>query len=367
MLLRLVESHQSKDIRSFVISLTPLDSVGKRLCSLGVEVIYLSGRSGRLPSIRLFRDLFSTVRRIGPDVIQGWMYHGNVAASLCRFILARDVPIIWNVRQSLGSLFSERFLTRVIILLCVPLSFGVHKIIYNSRDAAKQHERLGYSRRRTIFVPNGYSSTTRKLNNRRRLDLIVDTGKFLRPTTVVLGHAARYHPKKGHDVLFKALRRILELKWDVVLFCAGRNSAIGSHTLGEIIPNGIDEERYILLGEQEDMEGFYQSLDIFISSSKWGEGFPNVVAEAMNHHIPCVATDVGEARSLIGDHGVVVPPNNAEALAEGIITLLRIPREERTKCGAQAGKWVRTEYGMETIGATYFRIYMEAIQCSART
>ena len=77
----------------------------------------------------------------------------------------------------------------------------------------------------------------------------------------------------------------------------------------------------ILAGEIADMRAAYCALDLLVLTS-FGEGFPNVLAEAMACGLPCVTTDVGDARRIVSEQDVVVPARDAAALAEGILERL---------------------------------------------
>jgi glycosyltransferase involved in cell wall biosynthesis len=78
----------------------------------------------------------------------------------------------------------------------------------------------------------------------------------------------------------------------------------------------------IWTGSQRDVVGVYNALDVCCLSSAFGEGFSNVLGEAMACGIPCVATDVGDAGRIIDTCGVVVHPGDPRRLAEALRRVL---------------------------------------------
>ncbi|WP_188115792.1 glycosyltransferase, partial [Campylobacter concisus] len=131
---------------------------------------------------------------------------------------------------------------------------------------------------------------------------------------IVIGIVARLDPMKGYMVLSKAAKEILEKHKNTVFFSVGygdENIKIECQKVLEY------NNRFIWLGQQYDVERLYAGFDIVVSSSS-SESFSNSIAEAMSSGCMVVVTDVGDSRRIVGDIGVVVEPNNVDALLCGI-------------------------------------------------
>jgi glycosyltransferase involved in cell wall biosynthesis len=99
------------------------------------------------------------------------------------------------------------------------------------------------------------------------------------------------------------------------------------------------------------------ALDLLVLPSIYGEGLPNIVGEAMACGVPCVVSDVGDAARLVGETGVVVPPGEAESLAEGVLALLARPAEELGALGRAARERIAQQYDLRGMGRQYEELY----------
>jgi glycosyltransferase involved in cell wall biosynthesis len=119
--------------------------------------------------------------------------------------------------------------------------------------------------------------------------------------------------------------------------------------------------RIHLVGERTDIPRLMAALDILVSSSSYGEGFPNVVGEAMSCGVPCVVTDVGDSAWIVGESGLIVPPRDLAALAGAMQTLVDAGMDRRSEMGRCARQRVERFYSIDSIIQQYEELYCRAL------
>ena len=336
-----------------VVSLSDEGVYGERIRGLGVPVHALGMRRG-VPSPGSVRQLRRLVRDVRPDLIQGWMYHGNLAASVAEWLAAERTAMAWNVRHCLYDISLEKPMTRQVIRANRLLSERPDAIVYNSNLSLEQHSDFGISRHRSQVIPNGFD-----------LDVFrpdADTRRAQRdalgilPDARVVGYVGRFHAAKDQANLFRAAAEIAAKHPDVRFLIAGRRVDTSNPALAGIVPVEL-EDRFAFLGERSDVQVLMQAMDVLCLSSAWGEAFPNVLGEAMASGVPCVATDVGDSRLIVGDTGVIVPPRDQKALANGLMSILSRPIEQRRALGDAARERIHERYSLSRIVNMYEALY----------
>jgi glycosyltransferase involved in cell wall biosynthesis len=335
---------------TIVVALGPEGIAADALRRDGIETIALgvgTTRSAAGAAAALVR--FARARR--PDLVHGWMYHGNLAAAL-----AATGRLVWGVRQGLYDFVESPLSTRFAIRMGAALSFLPDRIVYNADEARRQHEAIGYRETGALVIPNGYdlSAFAGSAGARERIRAALG----FPPEVEVVGFVARRHPVKNHDGFFEAASRLAARRPSVRFVLAGPGTDDPS-LLGLAERAGI-ATRVRLLGERGDVPDLLHAFELATLASH-GEAFPNALAEAMAAGVPCVATDVGEVRSLLGGTGWLVPPRDAGALAEGWERLLAVGPEGRRSIGAAARERIRARFGIDRAVAAYEGVYGEVL------
>ena len=107
MLYKLLTRIDREKFSPTVVTLIPGGMFSERIAELDVPIYDLGMRQG-MPNISSLMRLRKLLRQLQPKVIQGWMYHGNLMASLGKFMSRGDATVFWSVHQSLASISAEK-------------------------------------------------------------------------------------------------------------------------------------------------------------------------------------------------------------------------------------------------------------------
>lgn len=349
---RLVRSR----FRSSVISLSTLGNYGSWLNEEGIPT-YALGMHRRRPSIAGFIRLHRLLRQLQPDLIQTWMYHADLYGLFASRGLGK--PLVWNVRGSGRTLREFGLATGMAVGVCAALSPIPATVVVNSRRGLRDHQRMGYRPRRWEVIPNGVDlgGYRRDPASRGRIRARLS----IRDGHVLAGTVARFHPFKGHAALIEAVGRVKAEHPELRLLLVGRGTEAENETLQAMIQRAGISDRVRLLGERGDVPEILQALDLFVLPSYSGEGFPNALLEAMAVGMPCLVTEVGDSAVIVDETGVVVPPRDPGALAEGLKRLLAMSPEERRRLGLAAHDRVRSRFSIETMVHSYADLYSSLV------
>lgn len=302
-----------------VVSLMDGGKYGPLLMQAGVNVHYLNMGSGRVSISGLFR-LFRLIRHYKPDVVQTWMYHADLVGGLLAKV-AGVRSIFWNVRHTTFRPGTSKKATILVANICAALSSWIpRRILYCALEAKFVHERLGYAASKAVIIENGFDLTQFETDNNARNAFREQLN--LAPQEILIGMVGRFDPQKDHENLMKSLRVVKEAGYRFKLCLIGKGINFQqAELIAQITQNNLTPDVF-LLGERADIPAVMNGIDLHVLASSFGEAFPNVLAEAMACGTPNVATDVGDAKSIIGETGEIVKPNMPEALARSIIKLL---------------------------------------------
>lgn len=358
MLFKLLSHGRSGALGAQVVSLMGGGPMRERIQSAGIVIESLNMRRG-VPSFAALRRLWGIMHRMRPDIIQGWMYHGNLAASIASWFCKGKIPAVWNVRQSLYDLKHERPLTRWMIRINALLSPHVDAIIYNSHTSARQHEAFGFDASLTRVIPNGFDTSVFQPDTHARIGIRHELG--LSDNQLLIGLIGRFHPMKDHRTFLNAAALLVREFPEVHFLLAGSEVDTDNLFLTAMITELGLGERVLLLGERKDIPQLNAALDIASSASAWGEGFANVVGEAMSCGVPCVVTDVGDSAFIVGDTGKLVPPGDPEKLAMAWKNVIALGRDERQALGMLARQRIIDNFSLGVVVKQYEDLYESLI------
>ncbi len=353
MLYKLLPRMRKDRFENIVFTLKGKGSLSNNFESQNIRVYNVGGMGGILEISALIR-LLKILREINPDIIQGWLAHGNFAAQIASFFLPYRLSTLWNIRYTVLPKPETKNSTLLIIKFLSFLSSLPKKIIFNSKTSANDHIRMGYQRDKNCIIPNGFDIKlfSPSEENRRSVRLELNIPE----KAILIGLIGRFDPLKDHRCFLKAGEKLLSNKREVYFLLAGREVDWQNRYLIQLIEKLGISGKVFLLGERRDVHRITAALDIAACTSI-SEGFPNVIGEAMSCGIPCVVTDVGDSAWIVGDSGIVVPPCNHEALCEAWQKMIELGSVKRQILGEKARERIKNHFSIQMIVEKYEQLY----------
>lgn len=319
-----------------------------KITALGITVHHLNLKKNNI--IKSFYRLTSLIKATQPDLVQTWLYHadliGGLSAKLCGI-----KKIIWSIRcEGVGL----KKTTMLIKKICALFSWVIPDVIItNSQAATYNHVRTGYNTKKIKLIYNGFDSV-QFLPAKNKTSLIVN--KKLPTDAIIIGTLARFHQDKDYLTLIQAIDPVCSVHNNVYFVFCGRGCNWHNHELTTMIAALTYQKNIILIDGVDNAAHYLSSLDIFVLSSKT-ESFPNSLAEAMLSGLLCIATNVGEAREILGNAGILISPQAPSQLAAACISMMQKSANEKEQLAKMARNRIVERYSLENNQMHFKAIY----------
>ncbi len=293
-------------------------TVERRLHAHGVPYDVLNVR-GRWDAQRILLRYLRGAAGRSDEIVHSYLAVPNVLTVPVKLVNPR-ARLVWGIRMSDSRLFTYNALTTPVHALEARLSRFADLVIANSHAGKDDAVAHGFDPSRMCVVDNGIDTETFRPDPEGRRRLRAEWGVADRD--VLIGLVARLEPKKDHPTFLRAAAAAAARRPDLRFVCIGEGSpSIRGNLERQSRALGLENR---LRWQPSVMEpaAAYSAFDLATLSSAFGEGFPNVLGEALACGRPCVATDVGDAARILDGVGVTVSPRSPTALAEAWLNAL---------------------------------------------
>ena len=312
----------------------------------GVAVREVAMRRGAAPLSDLLglARLARLARQVRPDVIHA---HSAKAGFLARWAGAWcGVPVVYTPHVFPFLMDCGAVPRRFYRLLERSARGLTAALIAVSEEEVREALRLGYARERVSLIPNGVAACEAGAVTVR------ETGELK------VGFFGRLARQKGPDVLIDAASEVVAHVPQATFLVYGEGGLAGPlRARAEAGPLAA-HVRFEGACAQGETVARMREADVVAVPSRW-EGCPYVVLEAFQAGVPVVAAAVGGVPELIRDgvNGVLVEAENAEALCDGLLGLLRDPDKRRRL--AEAGRATAAAHTLAEMAAAVGAVYRD--------
>jgi glycosyltransferase involved in cell wall biosynthesis len=330
-----------------ICQLIPGGVYEKELKKKKIIIFNLKLKKNIFSLFELYR-LHKIIKYYKPNIINTWMYHSCLLEAALRKITFNKIPLIWGLRCSNMETSYYSKTLKIVINGCKYFSKTPNIIINNSMAGMNFHKSIGF-KNNNIVIFNGVDTKKFSLNSKFRNQF---RNKFnIAKDAKVLLCVGRVDPMKDHATLLEAFIKIKENFSTVVLILAG----LGTENINKT--SGL-----ITLGSCQDIDHVYSACDIIISSSAFGEGFSNSLAEGMSSSLIPIATDVGDAKHIVGNTGKIIKPKNVLELYNAIKELLELDEKNFVTNKILAKNRINKNFNQLKMINSYDEIYNKLLE-----
>lgn len=349
MLYQVLKHRTDRNIQHRVISLGAAHYYEEPIRQLGIDVIEVNLRKRPISSLW---KVFWSLR--GTDTLCCWMYHANLIGYYLGK-LAGVKRIVWNIRHSNLDPDLNSKLTLKINHWCARRSKNVSLVAYNGEQARKVHEEIGYCSGKGMVLNNGCDCEEFKPDADARFSLREELA-IPAEKQIVLS-VTKNHPIKDIPTFIQAFALLHKEQPDTVAVMCGSGVDTENKQITDLcLSNGLTVgEDIFLLGMRHDVPHLLSGCDLYVLHSA-GEAFPNTLIQAMACGCLCVATDVGDVRTILNDDAFICTPQEPKALAEKISEALCLPVVEKTAAKEKNRSRVVSKYSIQNVVRAYEEI-----------
>lgn len=303
------------------------------------------GKKGRWDILSLLINLFKFIKRDKVEVLYSFMYTQNIIAAIIK-IVYHKLAVIWGVRCSFMDFEKYTKLFKVAFKFECFMSRIPNLIISNSEAGKEYALKSGYKNKNFKVMFNGIDCESFKPDDQLGMELRkeLDIGENQK----LIGIISRIDYIKGHETFIRAASKISKLREDVVFICVGGGNEEYKNYLINLTEELQIKNKIIWYGKSKEVNKIYNALDILTSTS-YGEGFSNVIAEAMACGVPCVVTDVGDSAYIVSEYGKVINVNDEEELMNKWNAILSLSEEKIIKLKYNCRKRIENKFSVENL------------------
>jgi glycosyltransferase involved in cell wall biosynthesis len=265
-------------------------------------------------------EIHRLIKSYKPDIVHLNSSKAGVLGSFAA--IGTKTKIIFTAH---GFVFNEPlgFAVKNFYLALEKIASGYRDFIITVSDADRQSalDNKLIAANKISTIHNGLPAIDFLPKDRARQELRLDE------TKIIIGNTSNFYRTKGLDILIEAIGKLRGEIGDRCQFVIIGEGAERNNLELRITDYGLKNSA-ILLGKKENAAVYLRAFDIFVLPSR-KEGFPFALLEAMQAGLPIISTNVGGIPEALGDAGILIKPEDPQALAMAIQSLLSdVPKQK---------------------------------------